>query len=182
MCLTDRRAIAMLFNVTVSNYNISSCSTATKKNIIGSMLEDNPEGIIAVFHNSTYLSHAVVIKSTDYAYDSIDYSGFLDCYYTPNGDKITISQNRSDLINTSLINTSSLTTKYSLEEYNKGTYHEQDELLRNTTSNSFSDGDQFIVYDPGRKNGNYCGGVTLNETYSSVYYDWGDLVQIIEID
>ena len=168
MCFRDRSAIGLLFGVTVKCYDINSFSTEEKKNAIANFLSRNPEGIILVFDNTVKKQHAMVITETTYSGTYVESYEYLDPTVFPSPSRSSASNIKN------------------LEDYDRDSFKAQ--IFNSTTRTSedtvaFSDGDMFTAYDPGRYNDSiYCNGVSLNRTYTSNYYDWYDLTQIIIIE
>ncbi|MGN1473965.1 MAG: hypothetical protein ACI4WZ_07800 [Eubacteriales bacterium] len=171
MCIRDRSAIGLLFDVAIATYNVGSMSTESKKNAIANFLSKNPEGIILVFNNSTYATHAMVITETTYEGTQIDsYESSLE-------SRLPTNSQTARALDNSNIKVKEAFDRESIR------IHEANAQNRSTSTEAFSDGDMFTAYDPGRYNGTtYCNGVSLNRTYTSNYYNWDDLTQIIVIE
>ena len=171
MCIRDRSAIGLLFDVAIATYNVGSMSTESKKNAIANFLSKNQEGIILVFNNSTYATHAMVITETTYEGTQIDsYESSLE-------SRLPTNSQTARALDNSNIKVKEAFDRESIR------IHEANAQNRSTSTEAFSDGDMFTAYDPGRYNGTtYCNGVSLNRTYTSNYYNWDDLTQIIVIE
>ena len=85
MCVTDRRATAVLFDVTIIDYDISGLSATNKKNVLANMIADNPEGVIAIFNNSAKGEHAIVFTDTEYEAANMSYEQYVSSVVSKHG-------------------------------------------------------------------------------------------------
>ncbi len=155
MCLLRFRPIATLFGVNIEKYNTSGLTNDVKKNLIANLLADNPEGIIAIFKNSSK-EHAIVFTDTSYISYPIDYSGYLSSTYTPYSSR---SLNADD------------------EVLGKGCV--SDEGISLYAASDFDDGILFVACDPVNDSPN----MEFTDTYTGRNFNgWVDLKEIYVIE
>ena len=188
MCVTDRRATAVLFDVTIIDYDISGLSATNKKNVLANMIADNPEGVIAIFNNSAKGEHAIVFTDTEYEAANMSYEQYVSSVVSKHGKFDDFDELNEYHLYSSYSSRSS-NNDYSKVNGEKGTYHTDNVQASRSATQVFSDGDMFTTYDPGRytnENGVkvYCEGVSLNETYTANHYysGWTDLRSVIIIE
>lgn len=188
MCYTDRRAISTLFDVVIIKYNVSGESASNKKDILVNLLSENPEGVIAVFNNSSSGYHAIVFTDTTLLAESVNCEQYISTITTKHGSYDSLEDLQAYHENTGEIETVSLYSYEADYKDEKGTYNDNYVAMSRSTTEVFSDGDEFTIYDPGRYTNSdgdrvYCEAVSLNETYTANHYSgWGDLVEFIVIE